>query len=322
LSSYAPLAVPDVSWVILSEIDQAEAYAPIVEFERRLVVSAVILMFVVTLLAMVLATSFVRPIRALSEGARRVSDGETDFRIESASRDEFGDLADSFNQMVASMDVQKARAEVTNRENDTLLTHILPKRIVKRLKAGEESIADAHESVTVLFSDLVGFTKLARSVSPKESIAMLNDLVSSFDEAAERLGVEKIKTIGDGYMAASGLSGSRLDHAKRALDLGCDMMRIMHRFNNERGLALELRIGVNSGPLVAGVIGRDKYLYDLWGATVNRANNMKTEAAPGELLVTEAVAVAVKGLYEFEPRGPDAFVLRSGLGAAGAVSGA
>ena len=322
LSSYAPLALPDVSWVILSEIDQAEAYAAITGFERRLVVSAVILMFVVTLLAMLLASSFVRPIRALSEGARRVSEGETGFRIASSSRDEFGELADSFNQMVAGVDAQNARIEETNRENEALLAQILPKRVVKRLRAGEEPIADAHDSVTVLFSDLVGFTKLARSVLPKQSVAMLNDLVSSFDEAAAQHGVEKIKTIGDGYMAAAGLAGSRLDHAKRTLDLSCDMLGIVRRFNNEHGLALELRIGVNSGPVVAGIIGRDKILYDLWGDTVNRANRMKTDAAPGEVLVTLAVAEAVKGLYEFEPRGPDAFVLRSGLDLAGSGASA
>jgi class 3 adenylate cyclase len=176
--------------------------------------------------------------------------------------------------------------------------------------------------VTVLFSDLVGFTKLARSLSPKELVAMLNDLVSAFDEAASQHGVEKIKTIGDGYMAASGLAGSRLDHAKRALDLGCEMLAIVRRFNNEHGLALDLRIGVNMGPVVAGVIGRDRSIYDLWGETVNRAHHLKTEAAPGEVLVSAAVADAVQDLYEFEPRAPDVFVLSSGLDAAAAVSGA
>jgi class 3 adenylate cyclase len=301
LSSYAPLRIPDVSWVILSEIDAEEAYAPIEAFGRRIIISAVVLVLLVTLLAMLLASSFVRPIHALAEAARRVGAGDTDLRLESGSRDELGELADSFNEMVASVRTQAELVEQKSRESEELLLNVLPKTVAKRLKAGEESIADAYENVTVLFSDLVGFTDLSRSLSAKESVSCLNDIISSFDEAATQRGVEKIKTIGDGYMAASGIPTSLLDHAKRAIDLALDMMGIVRRFNNEHGLSLDLRVGLSSGPLVAGIIGRNKFLYDLWGETVNTASRMKSQAVPGEVLVTEAVAAAVKGLYEFEP---------------------
>jgi HAMP domain-containing protein len=202
LSSFAPLQIPDVSWVILSEIDLAEAYAPTDAFFRRMIVSAVVLMLVVTLLAMLFSASFVRPIRALADGARRVAQGETDVQIESGSGDEFGELAHSFNDMVASVRTQNELVEAKSRESEDLLTSILPKPVARRLKAGEESIADAYDSVTVLFSDLVGFTQLSRKVTAEESVSLLNELVSSFDEAADEHGVEKIKTIGDNYWAS------------------------------------------------------------------------------------------------------------------------
>jgi class 3 adenylate cyclase len=312
LSSFAPLQIPDVSWVILSEIDLAEAYAPTDAFFRRMIVSAVVLMLVVTLLAMLFSASFVRPIRALADGARRVAQGETDVQIESGSGDEFGELAHSFNDM-----------EAKSRESEDLLTSILPKPVARRLKAGEESIADAYDSVTVLFSDLVGFTQLSRKVTAEESVSLLNELVSSFDEAADEHGVEKIKTIGDNYMAASGLATSHLDHAKRAVDLALEMLGIVRRFSSERRLDLELRIGLHSGPLVAGVIGRNRFLYDLWGETVSTANRMKSEAEPGEVVVTPAVAEALGGLFTFQPvqrgEGETVFVVSraSDLAAAG-----
>jgi class 3 adenylate cyclase len=323
LSSFAPLQIPDVSWVILSEIDLAEAYAPTDAFFRRMIVSAVVLMLVVTLLAMLFSASFVRPIRALADGARRVAQGETDVQIESGSGDEFGELAHSFNDMVASVRTQNELVEAKSRESEDLLTSILPKPVARRLKAGEESIADAYDSVTVLFSDLVGFTQLSRKVTAEESVSLLNELVSSFDEAADEHGVEKIKTIGDNYMAASGLATSHLDHAKRAVDLALEMLGIVRRFSSERRLDLELRIGLHSGPLVAGVIGRNRFLYDLWGETVSTANRMKSEAEPGEVVVTPAVAEALGGLFTFQPvqrgEGETVFVVSraSDLAAAG-----
>jgi len=274
---------------------------------------------------MLISSSFVKPIQALTEGARRVGAGETDVHIQSGSGDEFGRLADSFNEMVSNVRTQTELVEAKNRENEDLLLSVLPRPIAKRLKAGEESIADAHENVSVLFSDLVGFTDLSRRLSAKESVSLLNDLVSSFDDAAAERSIEKIKTIGDGYMAASGLSTALLDHQKRAVDFAREMMGIVRRFNNEHGLRLELRVGIHSGPLVAGIIGRQKFLYDLWGEAVNVAAQMKAAAEPGEVLVSAAVAESLASLYEFDrvDRGEassDCYALR-GVRSADAVAG-
>jgi class 3 adenylate cyclase len=315
LSSFAPLEIPDVSWVILSEIDVSEAFAPIHAFAREMILAAVVLIVVMTVLAMLLAASFVRPIRALSEGARRVGAGESDLHIETGTRDEIGELAQAFNEMVKSVGAGRALVEAKNRENEQLLLNILPPAIAERLRAGEETIADAHDNVTVLFSDLEGFAALSRTISARDSVALLNELISSFDEAAEQHGVEKIKSIGDGYMAACGLSSARLDHAKRTADFALDLLATLRRFNNERSLDLDLRIGIHSGPLMAGVIGRNKFLYDLWGETVHVAHRMKDLAKPGEVRVSPAVAESLEGLYVLEPAnsegGQDSFVLRN-----------
>jgi len=301
LSSFAPLEIPDVSWVVLSEIDVSEAFAPIDAFARDMILAAVILIVVMTVLAMLLAASFVRPIRAVADGARRVGAGETDLRIRSGTHDEVGELADAFNQMVESVAAQQALIQAKSRENEQLLLNILPPAIAQRLRAGEEAIADAHENVTVLFSDLEGFAALSRAISAHDAVALLNELISSFDDAAERHGVEKIKSIGDGYMAACGLSSARLDHAKRSADFALELFAILRRFNNERDLNLDLRVGIHSGPLMAGVIGRNKFLYDLWGETVHIAHRMKDQAKPGEVRVSRAAAGALEGFYVLEP---------------------
>jgi class 3 adenylate cyclase len=315
LSSFAPLDIADVSWVILSEIDVAEAFAPIDTFAREMILAAVILIVVMTVLAMLLAASFVRPIQAVADGARRVGAGETDLRIASGTRDEVGDLAQAFNEMVENVGVQHTLIQAKNRENEQLLLNILPPAIAERLRAGEEPIADAHENVTVLFSDLEGFAALSRELPARDSVTLLNELISTFDETAEQHGVEKIKSIGDGYMTACGLSSARLDHAKRTADFALELFSILRRFNNERGLSLELRVGIHAGPIVAGVIGRNKFLYDLWGDTVHVAHRMKERAKPGEVRVSPVVAEALEGLYILAPAaregGEDSFVLQS-----------
>ncbi len=312
LSSFAPLEIPDVSWVILSEIDVAEAFAPIDAFARDMAVASVILIVAMTAFAMLLAAYFVRPIQAVAEGARRVGAGETDLRIHSGTADEVGELAAAFNDMVKSVGAQHTEIQAKNRENEQLLMNILPAAIAERLRQGEDTIADTHDSVTVVFTDLEGFAALARSLPARDAIRLLDELISSFDEAAEQHGVEKIKSIGDGYMAACGLSSARLDHAKRSADFALSLFPIVRRFNNEHGLSLDLRVGMHSGPLVAGVIGRHYLHYDLWGDTVHTAHDMNELAKPGEVRVSADVAETLEGLYHLDPAGVDdgSFVLR------------
>lgn len=301
LSSYAPLQIEGLSWAILSEIDLAEAYAPIYDFERQLLISATVLMLLVILLAMAMAAFFVKPINQLIESARKVASGQLDAIAVLESKDEFGELAQSFNAMVLSLRDQTNLVEEKNRENEQLLLSIFPAAIAKRLKQGEKNIAESVSNVTVLFSDLTGFSKLSDSLTAYEVVSILNDLVTSFDESADRYGMEKIKTIGDSYMAVCGLSVPYLDHDKRAIDFALEMQAIVRRFSQERSFQLNISLGINSGDIVAGIVGRNKFIYDVWGDTINIASALKLSCPEGAIVVSSEIYNRLCDLYEFVP---------------------
>ena len=301
LSSYSLLQIEGLKWAILSEIDLAEAYAQIYDFERQLVISATLLMLLVILLAMVMASLFVKPINQLIASARKVAAGQLDAIAVLETEDEFGELAQSFNLMVSSLRDQTDLVEEKNRENEQLLLSIFPAAIAKRLKQGEKNIAESASNVTVLFSDLTGFSKLSDSLTAYEIVSILNDLVTSFDETADRFGMEKIKTIGDSYMAVCGLSVPYLDHDKRAIDFAIEMQAIVRRFSQERGFKLNISLGINSGDIVAGIVGRNKFIYDVWGDTINIASALKSACPEGAILVSREIYNRLCDLYEFAP---------------------
>ncbi|MEO1671776.1 MAG: adenylate/guanylate cyclase domain-containing protein, partial [Cyanobacteria bacterium J06631_2] len=218
LNAYRPLNLDDLDWVINAKIDTAEAFRPIKDFQRQVLLSTAIIVLIVTLIASLLSYYFVKPIRALIDGFRQVGKGNTDVKIKVKSKDEFRELANSFNEMVDNLDHQKKLVQQKNEENEELLLSILPEPVAKRVQQGEESIGDSFPKVTVLFADLGGFCELSETLPANEMVSFLNVLVLAFDDAAEKHGVEKHKTIGSGYMAVCGLSVPRLDQAKRIVD--------------------------------------------------------------------------------------------------------
>jgi class 3 adenylate cyclase len=190
-----------------------------------------------------------------------------------------------------------------HRENERLLLSILPASIATRLKSGEAGLADHFPEVSVLFADIVNFTMLSGGMPPKPLVSLLNDLFTQFDELASEHRVEKIKTIGDCYMAVSGVPDRRADHASALADMALDMVEELKRFNLSRGTSLQIRIGLNTGPVVAGVIGRSKFIYDLWGDTVNMASRMESTGLPERVQVTEQMERALASEFELEKRG-------------------
>lgn len=162
-------------------------------------------------------------------------------------------------------------------------------------------IADPVSNVSILFTDLHRFSRLFDSLNAEEVVFLLDELVDAFDDLAEKYGLEKIKTMGDGYMAVCGLSVSRLDSDKRSIDCALEMLGHVRRFNYERGLNLDLRIGINTGDLISGIVGKSRYVYDVWGETVNIAHRLKSSCPPGNILVSEYVRDRLLDLYEFEP---------------------
>ena len=300
LSSYAPLQLEGLDWVILSEIDLAEAYAPIYSFAKQILIYATLLSLLVTLIAMGLAYWFVQPINQLIANARKVAAGELDAIATLKNEDEFGELAKSFNAMVRSLRTQTNLVKEKSQENEQLLLSVFPSSIAKRLKKGERNIAEDISNVAVIFSNLTGFSKLSETLTAYEIVSILNDLVAAFDESAERYGIEKIKTIGDSYLGVCGLSIPYLDHDKRVLDLALDMLSIVRRFNHEREFELNIRIGINSGDVVAGIVGRNKFIYDVWGDTINLASALRAACPPGMVLVSQEVHRRLQDIYQFE----------------------
>ena len=187
--------------------------------------------------------------------------------------------------------------------SERLLLNILPAPIAERLKASEESIAEHSDGVTVLFADIVGFTPLSARKTPRALVELLNRIFSEFDALADAHGLEKIKTIGDAYMAVAGLPQPWPDHAARAARMALAMRDATARVSAETGEELALRIGLHSGPVVAGVIGRRKFTYDMWGDTVNTASRMESHGVPGAIHCTEATAMLLKGVFQLQPRG-------------------
>ncbi|MBL0901549.1 MAG: adenylate/guanylate cyclase domain-containing protein, partial [Reyranella sp.] len=193
--------------------------------------------------------------------------------------------------------------ENKNRENEELLLNVLPAPIANRLRGGEQRIADGFAEVTVAFSDLVGFTALSSDMPPAEVVSLLNGLFTRFDVAATDLGIEKIKTVGDAYMAVCGLPVPAEDHAERMVRMAIRMIHITREHAMEHKVSMQLRVGINSGPVVAGVIGKSKYIYDLWGDTVNLASRMESGGVPNSIQVTRPVYEKLKDKFAFEPRG-------------------
>jgi class 3 adenylate cyclase len=188
-------------------------------------------------------------------------------------------------------------------KSERLLLNILPASVADRLKDGETVIADTFPNVTVLFADLVDFTRLASRISAGELVRLLNDIFSQFDWLVELHRLEKIKTIGDAYMVVGGLPNPRHDHAAAAAEMALDMQKVVARLGTLGGIKLDLRIGISSGPVVAGIIGSKKFIYDLWGDTVNIASRMESQGELGSIQVSETTFKLLQGAYNFRERG-------------------
>lgn len=195
------------------------------------------------------------------------------------------------------------RLAAEQEKSERLLLNILPEPIADRLKQEPQAIADGFGEVTILFADIVGFTEMSNRMSPTEIVSRLNQIFSRFDTLVEKHDLEKIKTIGDAYMVVGGLPEPRADHAIAIAELAIDMQKAIQELNQQTGESFSMRMGINTGPVVAGVIGIKKFIYDLWGDTVNVASRMEMHGLPGRIHVTEATYRYLQDSYRFEERG-------------------
>ena len=211
-----------------------------------------------------------------------------------------------FNRVSTEIEQRKQAEKILSAEqekSEQLLLNILPATIAEKLKEGNNNIADGFAEVTILFADIVGFTELSENISPAQLVDLLNQIFSYFDELTDKYCLEKIKTIGDAYMVVGGVPKLREDHAEAIAEMALDMQIAITHFNQKNNMQLSMRIGINTGPVIAGVIGRKKFIYDLWGDAVNTASRMESQGVPNTIQVTELTYNYLKNKYIFHSRG-------------------
>lgn len=212
-------------------------------------------------------------------------------------------LRDLDRLRVIQLQQEKQLLEIEKEKSERLLLNILPQCIAERLKGGERNIAERFAEVTVLFADIVDFTTLANETDPEDLVTLLNELFSRFDRLAERHGLEKIKTIGDSYLVVGGLPLPRPDHAEAVAEMALEMLASVRDLNSDSGISLRVRIGLNTGPVVAGVIGRKKFTYDLWGTAVNLASRMQSSGLPDHIHLSEGTRRLLRSHFKVTERG-------------------
>ncbi len=303
LQAYAPTDLDvGLHWSIIAKVDTSEAFAPMSTFTRTLVLYTAAIVFVVCVAAMLFARMFLRPIQKLEAGAQRISSGDYHFVIPVESRNEFGDLTVAFNEMSRSLGEKEEQLNEQRKENERLLLLLMPEPVAQRYREGEETIAQDHDDVTVIFADLVGFDELCAELSSTDELAVLNELLRQFDAAAEQLGVEPVHTLRHGYLASCGLNVPRLDNVRRTVDFAREMQLIVERFNSEENRDLKIRAAIDTGTVTSGLVGKST-VYDMWGAAVSLTYRMQRDLPEPGVYVTSRVYEVVRGTRHFTSAG-------------------
>ncbi|HTK99498.1 MAG TPA: adenylate/guanylate cyclase domain-containing protein [Pseudomonadales bacterium] len=301
LASWAPLHVGEFQWGIVAKIERDEAYMPMQHMARDTLIQTLLILLVITLVVMFLATSFVRPVNDLIARVQLARTGKTDMTFAAESTDEIGELAKSFRELIGSVQKQTRMLEEATSENQLLLENVMPKAMAQRVRFGQGEITERIDEVTVVFAELKGLAEYTQSTSDNESVITLKRLISAFDEVALRHGVERIKTVGDTYLAVTGLSQPLLDHMRRTVEFALAARAIVHDFNREKNTHLGLTVGIGSGPVIADVMGQGQFLFQLWGAAVIAADHAMDCGGTNEIVVTRAVRDGLSDQYTFKP---------------------
>lgn len=305
LEAYSPLNIPnsDLHWSILATRDNSDAFARLGRFSKTLVIAVAAMIFAICVASLFVAQAAVRPVRRLEEGTRKISSGDYEINIPVRHRDEIGDLTAAFNEMSRNLAIKEELLNEQRRENDRLLLALMPESVLQRYREGEETIAQKHQDVAIIYADIVGLDEFSNDVPEDELVATVDDLFRQFDSAAEALGVERIRTFHNGYLASCGVVTPRLDSIHRAVDFALEIGRIIDRFNRQAAHQLGLRVGVNTGNVVSGLVGRSSLVYDMWGGAVSLAYQMHSGSPQPGVYVSSQVYEAMRDVRQFAPAG-------------------
>lgn len=303
VTAYAPLEVEGLDWVIIARVDSAEAFAPVTDFTRTVLLSLLGILLGVSLLSLLLAQVFTRPIHRLVGAVHRVAEGDLDSKVPQGSRDEFGDLGSAFNDMASSLRIKQDLIDEQQRENEKLLLTLMPESVAERYKQGDEAITEAHENVSVVFAELTGFDDLSHDLTAEQEIGHLNTLMRGFDEAAEKAGVEKVRTLRGGYLASSGLVVPRVDNVRRSVEFARSLVGVIERFNSQNGASIGLRAGVDTGTVTSGLVARTSLAYDLWGDAVSLAYRVRSVTGDPGIYVSQTVYERTREIFTFQEAG-------------------
>ncbi len=303
-----------IDWLIVVVVPESAFMGQIHENTRQTILLCLLAMGLAIVGGMKLSGRITRPLSQIAHASEALAEGHLTQSVRSSVILELSSLSDSFNSMASQLRdsfatleyrVESRTVELKQEKDrsENLLLNILPATIVERLKHNDSVPAEHFDQATILFADIVGFTSLSAKLDPMELVTGLNQIFSAFDQLADKYGLEKIKTIGDAYMVVGGLPLRQANHAQAIASMALEMQTEMLRLNQVMGEPLEIRIGIHSGPVVAGVIGIRKFIYDLWGDTVNVASRMESHGQPGFIQVTEATYDLLKNDYVLQSRG-------------------
>ncbi|WP_421845041.1 adenylate/guanylate cyclase domain-containing protein [Mycobacterium sp.] len=303
MQAYAPLTVPDsdLHWSILATRASSEAYARAWSFTRRIVLTTTAIIFAVCLVGALASRAFVRPIRRLETGANKISAGDYEVSIPVNSTGEIGDLAAAFNEMSRSLQIKEEQLTSQRAENDRLLRSLMPEPMVQRYRDGEQAIAAEHRDITVIYADIAGLDETSAESAGDELVGNVDALFRQFDAAAEALGIERIRTLHNGYLAACGVTTPRLDSVRRTVDLALEMQRIIDRFNSRTGAAVSLCVDINTGTGISGLVGQSSVIYDLWGSAVSLVYRMRSGTPQPGIYVSAGVYEVMRDTRQFTP---------------------
>lgn len=314
LVSYESIPVksnPNLKWALITKMQEEEAFAPINRLGYLLFATSAILLPLMVFLANWLSDLFIGSIKRLLDASRRMTAGEHDVQVQIESEDEFGQLGKAFNLMSFSLNEKEQSLRHQIQENKRLLLNLLPPDAVDKFLDGKREFADTYKSISIIYAEVEGFSSVTILDNPEESVKFLNELIGALDELTELYGIEKIKTMGTTYIAVCGLSIPRVDHAKWAVDFAVAMISAIQKYNIHHNSSLTLDIGVHSGSIVGGIIGKNKFIYDVWGDTLKIAQGVHSSPKDNVIQVTEPVYRELKQIYNFEPLGD---IIVKGLG--------